>query len=592
MSGIYHAAMTTLGAAAPRSFRPPVTLWLYTLSELLKLVALSTGVLVTVIAFAMSIKFLADGKLDPLDTIRVMLLAMVPALQYALPFAACFGATLAYHRLAADNELTAAYAGGISHRAILIPAGAMGVALGLVLLVLSHMVIPRMLRTMAEMVTSDAARFFVSQIERGQSVEIGRTMVYADKALRQSPPIGYNDTLLLLGVLVVKLDGSGGIESHIAARSATVWTRPGTMNSGTGEPRPATEVIIRPTDFVGSGELVKAQSSQAVHREIVPSAFRDDPKFADYFELQAMRKAPERLAQVNQSRAALARVLADREVVVRLRGALRDSGQIDLKKPDGERWLLRAANLRPVRTDGKPELDIYQIVPPRAGSVGLDRIMPDGKLQRQSTASALLRFPGPDAERLGASFTITLRDVVVDVVGAAPIEDEFADLTASDLVIGKAEGKERPIYDLALLADPLEDLSTKSSRELLDLAAARLKTHPADRDLLQQPVARLTRQIDDLGREVLSKEHERFAHSIACLVMVVIGAVIAMRLRDALPLTIYLWAFFPALVTMLAISGGQQLTHRQGPLGLMVLYSGVVALTGYAMYEFARLSRH
>lgn len=584
--------MSTPGAAAPRSIRPPVTLWLYTLSELLKLVALTTAVLVTVVAFAMSIKFLADGKLDPLDTIRAMFLAMVPALQYALPFAACFGATLAYHRLAADNELTAAYAGGISHRAILVPAAAMGIALALVLLLLSHLVIPRMLRTMAEMVTSDAARFFVSQIERGQSVEIGRTMVYADKALRQAPPPGYNDTLLLLGVLVVKLDGAGGIESHIAARSATVWTRPGTLNSGGGEPRAATEVIIRPTDFVGSGELVKAQSSQAVHREIVPSAFRDDPKFSDFFELQAMRKSPERLGQVNQSRAALARVLADREVVVRLRAALRDSGQIDLKKPDGERWLLRAAGLRPVRTDGKPDLDIYQIVPARGASVGLDRIMPDGKLQRQSTASALLRFPGPDSERLGASFTITLRDVMVDVVGSAPLEDEFADLTASDLVIGKAEGKERPIYDLALLSDPLDELSGKSSRELLDLAAARLKTHPADRDLLKKPVDRLTRQIDDLQREVLSKEHERYAHSIACLVMILIGSVMAMRLRDALPLTIYLWAFFPALLAMLTISGGQQLTHGQGPIGLAVLYSGVLGLAGYAVYEFVRLSRN
>mgnify|MGYP000423281398 CR=1 FL=1 len=37
-----------------------------------------------------------------------MLLAMPPMLQYALPFAACFGATLAYHRFAADNEAVAA----------------------------------------------------------------------------------------------------------------------------------------------------------------------------------------------------------------------------------------------------------------------------------------------------------------------------------------------------------------------------------------------------------------------------------------------------------------------------------------------------
>ena len=64
------------------------------------------------------------------------------------------------------------------------------------------------------------------------------------------------------------------------------------------------------------------------------------------------------------------------------------------------------------------------------------------------------------------------------------------------------------------------------------------------------------------------------------------------RLRDALPLTVYLWAFFPALGTILAISGGQQLTHDNGPLGLLLLCAGVIALGGFAALEFVRLSRH
>ena len=109
--------------------RLPYTLWLYVLGDLWKLVALTTGVLVTVIAFAAAVKPLADGKLGPEDTLTFMLMAMVPMLQYALPFAACFGATLAYHRLATDNELTAVHAGGVSHRAMLVPAVLSGLVL-------------------------------------------------------------------------------------------------------------------------------------------------------------------------------------------------------------------------------------------------------------------------------------------------------------------------------------------------------------------------------------------------------------------------------------------------------------------------------
>lgn len=578
--------------------RLPLTLWFYTLAELVKLVALTSAVLVTVIAFAMSVKFLADGKLDPIDTFRVMLMAMVPAMQYALPFAACFGATLAYHRLAADNELTAAYAGGISHRALLVPALVSGIALALILLALTQLVIPRMLKNIAEMVTSDAARFFVNQIERGQAVELGDTLVYADKVVRQPAPAGYNDTLLLLGLLVVKLNSDGKIESQVAARSATVWTRPSVMNAGTFDQQPATEIIIKPADIVGSGAFgagSRGQGAETLISDKVPSSFRDDPKYADAAELHTLAQRPERIGSVDRARVALAIELAEREVSERLRAGLRDAGQVDLKKPDGERWLLKAGNLRPVRTDGRLDPSVFQLIPVggrSAGAVTLERIMPDGKLQRQSAASALVRFP-PRAEpgRSGATFTIILRDVVVDVVGGSTPAD-FAELTAADLVLGKAEGKERPIPDLSLLNDPLEEYLKKPARDLLTIAQSRITDRPAEKDRLAEPTKKLVNSIDDLLKEILSKRHERYAQSLACLIMILVGSIMAMRLKDALPLTIYLWAFFPALLTVLAISGGQQLTHGQGHAGLLVLYSGVVGLAAFAAFEFFRLTRH
>jgi drug/metabolite transporter (DMT)-like permease len=74
--------------------------------------------------------------------------------------------------------------------------------------------------------------------------------------------------------------------------------------------------------------------------------------------------------------------------------------------------------------------------------------------------------------------------------------------------------------------------------------------------------------------------------------MVVLGSVIALRLRDSLPLTIYLWAFFPALGAVLTVSAGQQLTHDHGVPGLFLLWGGVAGLGAYTCVEFSRLSRH
>lgn len=106
---------------------------------------LTAAVLVTVLAFALVVKPLAEGLLTPWQCLQLIGLSMLPALQYALPFAACFGATLSYYRLSSDNELVAAHAGGISHRAMIVPAAASGAVLLVVILVLSNFVIPRFL---------------------------------------------------------------------------------------------------------------------------------------------------------------------------------------------------------------------------------------------------------------------------------------------------------------------------------------------------------------------------------------------------------------------------------------------------------------
>ena len=137
--GLYHGAM---------SRRAPVTLWVYVAAELWRLLLLTVAVLVTVIAFAAAVKPLADGKLGPAEAIKFMVLAIPPMLAYALPFAAGFAATLAYHRMAQDNELLAAHSGGIAHRSLLTPAVGTGFALFLALASLNEYAIPHFLRAM------------------------------------------------------------------------------------------------------------------------------------------------------------------------------------------------------------------------------------------------------------------------------------------------------------------------------------------------------------------------------------------------------------------------------------------------------------
>ncbi len=116
----------------------PWTLWRMATVDLLRLVTLTAAIVVTIAAFGAMIPQLAKGRLGPAEGFRFMLLAVVPMLQYALPFASGFASTLVYHRMAQDNEVLAAHAGGLGHRAVLAPALGVGLLLAVVLSVLSE----------------------------------------------------------------------------------------------------------------------------------------------------------------------------------------------------------------------------------------------------------------------------------------------------------------------------------------------------------------------------------------------------------------------------------------------------------------------
>ena len=574
--------------------RWPVTLWLYVLGDFWKLVLLTTSVLVVVLAFALTIKPLADGKLDLMMAMQWMGLATIPMLQYALPFAACFAATLSYHRMAVDNELTASYAGGISHRAILAPAVVSGVVISLVLLFLSNWAIPRSFQAMYALVTRDASRFMVSAIMRHEAVELEKSLVYADTVVEQGPDeaSGAYQRLWLGGLLVVKLDGEGRVTSQGTAKNAAVWLRRATRAQGGGaDDQAVTEVIVKPNDFIATGEAMHMAGQDTELTFIVPNTLSDNPKFLSFAELRALRRAPERMNFIERPRRELAMLLSAREAADIVRQHLHDTGQCEFRDPFNQRVVLKGSGLRPASRDGKRDPFSFSIMPPAGASqIIVERTSIEGRLQRQSAVSAFLKLPSnPDTTGQGVRLTLRLCEVAAEQVDAEGDVEVPPEVVAA----GRGELKERPLTDLTLTDDRTKDYLKTTTFRLQDMVGKRIAMgRPADKDALAKPSDELDSKVKDLLREVLSKEQERYAMSVACLVMVIVGAVMAMRLRDALPLTIYLWAFFPALATSLAISGGQQLTHGQGVIGLPVLWSGVFVLSVFTVLEFGRLAKH
>jgi lipopolysaccharide export LptBFGC system permease protein LptF len=566
--------------------RPPLTLWFAVLVELWRLILLTTAILVVVLAFAAAVRFLADGRLGPTETIRLMFLAMPPMLQYALPFAAGFGATLAYHRAATDNELTASFAAGVSHRALLVPAIASGLVLAGTVLALSNEIIPRFLRSMEQLVTRDAARIIVASIERKEAVKMDNTLLYAD-LVRRNPSLAGSDAdrLYLKGVIAVELDKKGEVKYLVSAREADVWLVRAAAQSTPGvkpDSETVTHVFIRSRGTVGqkAGEGLMEGETLDLSRTI-PNAFSDDPKFLTWGELGDLREDPSHINFINSRRRVLAARLAERATTSAVADALATRGLIRFDAGEGAWVEVHAGAIRWDKAGGQWVVAKQ----PAAGDKSNDKPEPllvlrqfeTGRVTRQLADSVTFRTAvDPDAPEREVTISLTLEGLASAQGTPGARAGALKPQTIAQLGV--------PDADLAGLMDARAD-------RLIALADERLATDPTD-DYVQSARDDLRKRIADLMREISSKQHERFASAAACLVMIVTGAVMAVRLRSKLPLEVYLWAFFPALATVMTISAGQQLIHSQGLLGVPVMWGGVIGLGLYTLLQFRRVARN
>ncbi|MEN0019647.1 MAG: LptF/LptG family permease [Planctomycetota bacterium] len=561
----------------------PLTIWRYVLAELWRLLALTGTILVAVLSFAIAVKFLAEGRLGPAETLKFMLFMAPPMLAYAVPFSAGFAATLTYHRLAADNETLAAHAGGVSHRALLGPAILSGLLLCGGMLLLNRQVIPRFLQSTEELIAQDLTKVMVSSIRRGEPIVFNNLMVHADRVLQLDPEqdeslrsAGVTEWLVLRGAVLVELDNAGKPSNEAVVSEVDVLLRP--VEDPDGSRRNVAIIAVKNgVGWAEDGSVAEFTRLDPIVRD-VPNAFEDDPKFLTAGELHRLNRLPDRMSFIVQRYNRLAHHYAERRTIIDLIDELNNTGRTRLEMADrtltvhadritrdGSRW--RFDNDDP---DARIRVDQW-------------RDGPDGTRLAGDRSEFLARRAWLDSELDGdkhvtdLSFQLLLDDVVTDAR-----DDE------------SGERNEIGFQRLRPARDPLPEIRNLTAEQLLARTGEWVEGVPDEQvdQFIKQPHDDLKNRIERLRREILSKQHERIAMAIAGLVMVLTGAVTAMRLRDALPLKVYLWSFFPALGTIVTIASGQQLVHDDGPWALIILYGGVIALAVYTFIAYLGLRRH
>lgn len=566
------------------------TLWRAISFEFWRLLILTVSVVVAAVAFAITIKPLADGVLSVDQAIRFMFYAIPPMLAYALPFAAGFAATISFHRMSSENEVVAIYASGISHKRLLFPALVSGIILASGLLVLNDQIIPRFLKEMERMVTQDFAKIFVNSLQSGESAKIGNNEIHADFVQRSDLPPGSPviEQYMLAGVALVKAEDDGTVTIDGTAKRAYIQIRPawslGEEDRARIDNDDATTVLMKFIDMTinreGSPITVDPFTLPAF---LIPRVFKDDPKFMTGAEMKSLRDNPDQMNFVDAKRIDLAKGIASIQVFREVANQARGGSAIEfVSSTSGGTISVLAGGF--AATQGQ-----WTLLPqPQTNRIEIEIIDSTGRVDRLRASGAVVRPEYESAEdpliSVAASqptLNFTLALTAVEVLGSAQ-DDRPTTETASTEYVG-----------LRFRQDPLNQILEMPSAELLEYAQPYINPAAIEyAEFLVDPAARLEYQINDLQKEILSKLHERWAMAAASLVMVLAGSVIALQLKNAQPLAVYQWSFFPALGTLILISSGKQSVHNSGVVGIPIIYSGVLILLVYTWFALRKVSRH
>ncbi len=537
---------------------PPI-LSRYLLGELVRVFGLTLVVLVTVIAFGAAIKpMIEDQLMSAAMALKYVLLATIPMLEFALPFAAGFAATLTLHRFTTDNEILAASVSGISYARILAPIAALGLVL-LAMVVLTQWVVPRFWDLMRLTIATDVTMIFERAIARGEPFQAGNVQIYADGiAVLPDPPDSGADTRIVLrrGV-AAELDRDGRIITDVSFHQAV---------ADLYRLRGRTLINLVMSDTVAyngrTQQLMEAPQIRPDRPFEVEHALEDDPLLMTRGELLELRRDPDGFSRVRRARAELAEALRDDAVWAAIDETLRSRGVLRLERegPDAVAFDVEAGGLEHdafVPAQGRA----LRVVEHRRG-VAMRRYSPDS-IALQRTGSWVLAPPSLD---------LLLSACEVEDVGSRAVNRRGA-LSIAGLRIPQTERNDYDGWSSARLLEHAQGLPQRSAA-------------------VQQKLDRLRSQLKDLDLQIIRRFSIRYAMCATAPLLLLLGASLAIWLRESLPLVIYVWAFLPSVGNLILISGGDQIMPQNLLLGQAVLWSGNVVLLGFLMLACARMSRH
>jgi lipopolysaccharide export system permease protein len=532
----------------------PWTLYRYILRELLKVLVLTTAVLVVVLSFGAAVGPMTDGLLGPVTLIKFVLYTIPTVLGFALPFAGAFSATVVFHSMTKDNEVLACRASGMSYSRIFAPVAGLGVVLMVVLLLLSNTVVPGFWKAAKKTVEGDVLGVLVSQLNQNRPYLFGNNgmVLYADAAEVREPPansgsggLTAEQFIVMTGVAVGQFDA----QTQQVVNDTTASTASALLVRDESGKAYITLRLQDPVLFDAQSDLAQAFGQSGVFETdqpiLLPDPISDEATFFTFQELMRLKDNPEDFDLYREAKADLAAAVSRRQLINLVTEALdADTGPgfITLKGGLANTYFRLSA----------PRVELSDQGLTLSGS-DEQRVTIDRYDNAQLRGDPIRRFQSDVAQ-------LTVRTDSFDREPEARLtmrNVSVLGLNDSGAITNKAE------YAFPAMRYPAQvlgqDPSVLSATQLNDLT----KTDAMrDAEGVQQARANLRYRVIQLKYMIDAELYTRMATAIATPLLLLLGTLLAVRLHDRLPLVVFFWAFMLAILTLVMIYTGSSMAER------------------------------
>ena len=570
-----------------------ITLFWYVFKNLAKVFLMASGVIAGIMSFGGLLKPLMDNGLD-LGQVGKMLAYAMPAMTtYSYPIAALFACTVVYGRLAAENEVTAFRAAGISMGPLGLgfPALVGGVIVSLASLVALSWIVPAASMGMERTAVSNLGQIMVNRITQQHQIKLDQAgsqplTIYARAAQLEPPDPQHPDDQIvtMTGVSIVSFDKSATDKDALAvpeefylAKTARAYIQ-----------QPPKDDDAAPVQFVAvlsdglkfprqvTGRQDSAMQGGVKTQQFGPfpleSRLKENTKFMDIKTLKDLQAFPEKSKRMQTSLADLVRSDQQdkylRNLQVEMAGG---AGLVQFQAAGGDRYTLipgpvppRVERSRLVLESARNGPEAVRLIQTRGGNLP--------SLEWVARSARLRAYPDSDRKTLAVS--VELQDATLHVEGEENARDSLE-----------------------------RSFSVTMPRDVAALSGQTVKQYMHRPDLPASSAQKLVRNLMKQDNSVISEMHSRISFALSCVVLTMVGYGLGVMFKSGNYLNAFAVSIVPALVSIVLVVTGQHICENIPPdivtskfrdplnLGLTVIWTGNVAVLVLAVVLLTRLRR-